>query len=460
MNIREPSSFRDRDAFVYYSDGAVYRWLNMSYKPHYEMFVGSGLYEELLGKGYLIEHHEVAAGEESRTAHMDGSSCSYKLLKPERLRFISYPYEWCFSQLKDAALLTLDIQLLSLVKGMSLKDASAYNVQFKGCRPVFIDSSSFEIYEDGKPWVAYGQFCRHFLVPLLLMKHKDMRLVHLTKSFIDGIPLDLAVKLLPKRSLLSPMTFMNIYMHSGYQSPEKVISSKASGSRLEKGRQIQLLEALHSFISKLQGNSFKSEWSGYANNNSYSEIAGLNKMSIVEEYLRRASPDFIWDIGSNAGKYGIMASKLGMDVLAVDSDIEAVEKCYLSCESSGNERVLPLCADMVNPSPGTGWENMERKTLWARGKPDLVMALALLHHLIICEKITMDMAADFFSRLGRYLIIEFAPVSDKMVSLMLGSKNGEYAEYSIANFEKIFCRYFTIIDSRKIADSERSIYIN
>ena len=178
------SSFRDPSGFLFYRDGELYRQINASYKEDYDRFVRSGLYEKLVSGKLLVTHEEInISAEKPETV--------YKIIKPEKIPFISYPFEWSFSQLKEAALLTLEIEKIALNYGMTLKDANAYNIQFLRGRPIFIDTLSFEKYEEGKPWIAYHQFCKHFLSPISLMKYTDIRLGQLNRIFIDGIPLDL-----------------------------------------------------------------------------------------------------------------------------------------------------------------------------------------------------------------------------------------------------------------------------
>ncbi|MBM4387252.1 MAG: SAM-dependent methyltransferase, partial [Deltaproteobacteria bacterium] len=204
---RHTASFRDPSGFVFSKDGIICRRINRSYKDNYDFLIGSGLYDRLAGDGLLVAHKEVE--------NVDAESGeAYKIIEPDPIPFISYPYEWCFSQLKHAALLTLKIQRLSMDAGMTLKDCSAYNVQFRRGKPVLIDTLSFERYRDGKPWVGYSQFCRHFLAPLALMSKKDVRLGNLLRIFIDGIPLDFAGGLLPWSTFLSFSILSHVHMQA------------------------------------------------------------------------------------------------------------------------------------------------------------------------------------------------------------------------------------------------------
>ena len=204
------SSFRDPDGFLFAAGNILYRQVNLAYRNHYDRLMGSGLFQELGKKDLLISHTETDMARKF-------SHDAYKIIRPEVVPFISYPYEWCFDQLKDAALATLQIQKCALDFGMTLKDASAYNIQFFHGKPKLIDTLSFEIYKEGSPWIAYRQFCQHFLAPLALMSYRDVRLSQLMRIYIDGIPLDLASSLLPFRAFLRPSLWAHIRLHAGMQ---------------------------------------------------------------------------------------------------------------------------------------------------------------------------------------------------------------------------------------------------
>src|SRR6185436_4959816 len=186
------ASFRDPSGFLFSRGGILYRQVNRAYQKEYARLMESGLYEKLVKAGLLIPHVEV---DQPPAVEVD----ALKVIQPDRVPFISYPYEWSFGQLKSAALATLSIQKRALKMGMSLKDASAYNIQFVHGKATLIDTLSFEVYEEGEPWVAYRQFCQHFLAPLALMALKDVRLNQLLRVYIDGVPLDLVSELLPTR---------------------------------------------------------------------------------------------------------------------------------------------------------------------------------------------------------------------------------------------------------------------
>lgn len=448
----EDSSFRDPAAFVFYKDGIVFRQINMVYSDSYEMLMRSGLYRHLTLEKWLVPHEEVSV-ESPRPEKL------YTVIKPDQVYFISYPYEWCFSQLQDAALLTLQIQKEALGKGMALKDASAYNVQFTGCRPVFIDTSSFEIYRENEPWAAYGQFCRHFLSPLLLMSYTDARMNQLFRIFSDGIPLDFTVSALPARAMIRPMVFMNIWLHHRAEKKYGNQAASPGGARLAKKNLEILIDSLYGFVAGLRPKVLKAGWRDYYHNLSYSKAAFSSKKAIVERFLKRIKPEFIWDMGANTGEFSRIAAGMGIKTVSFDMDAEAVEKNYLQCKSESDHKILPLVLDLTNPSPGSGWDNTERKALKARRLPDAVLALALIHHLSISNSLPFGRVAGYFASLCRHLVIEFVHKSDPMAEGMIRGREDVFDEYTAELFEREFIRYFDILEREEVEDSDRIVYL-
>ena len=204
--MRENNSFRDNSGHIFRKNNIVFRQVNGTYKSHYDFLISSGLYQRLTSESLLVAHQEQLIG------NFDVDKNVYKILKPDHINFISHPYSWSFSMLKDAALLTLKVQKIAIEHGMILKDATAFNVQFIGSKPIFIDTLSFEIYDSSSPWNAYRQFCQHFLAPLALMAYTDISLNKFLINYIDGIPLELTVKLLPFRSRLNISLNIHLFL--------------------------------------------------------------------------------------------------------------------------------------------------------------------------------------------------------------------------------------------------------
>jgi len=456
MTSNQPiaASFRDPSGFLFTHQGVLYRQINQSYQANYDCLMESGLYEKLVKKGLLVPHSEV----NQPPAQPD---TAYKVIQPERLDFISYPYEWCFSQLKDAALLTLRIQKLALEAGMSLKDSSAYNIQFRDGKPVLIDTLSFEVYPQGQPWVAYRQFCQHFLAPLALMAYTDVRLSQLLRVYIDGVPLDLAAGLLPGRTRLNLGLLTHIHTHAAAQKryAGREISKEQIKRTVSKTALLGLIESLKSTVRKLTWKPVGTDWADYYQDTNYSEQARQHKLSLVGAFIERIQPKSLWDLGANLGLYSRLASQRGIPTIAFDIDPGAVEQNYLQVKEEKESNLLPLVLDLTNPSPDLGWDNRERLSLVGRGTPEAVMALALVHHLAIANNVPLPMLAEYFSRLGRYLIVEFVPKSDSQVKRLLATREDIFPDYAFEPFEAIFGERFKILAAEQIEDSERKLYL-
>jgi ribosomal protein L11 methylase PrmA len=449
---KDPGSFRDPCGFVFFQDGQIYRQVNDICKKNYDHLIDSGLYQNLVDKGLLITHEEV----DIKNLR---SYKAYKIIKPEPIPFISYPYEWCFSQLKGAALTTLKIQKETLEFGMSLKDCSAYNIQFTKGKPVLVDTLSIEEYREGHPWVAYRQFCQHFLAPLALMSLRDVRLNQLLRVHIDGVPLDLSSSLLPFRTWFVFSLFSHIHLHAGSQKhfADKTVNRKTY--KMGRFSIMGLIDNLENAIKRLKWRPQGTEWADYCKEASYSSDSLQHKKELVAEFLDKLNPKLLWDIGANTGVFSRIASNKGIQTISFDIDPAAVEKNYLECVEKGTTNILPLLLDLTNPSPDIGWENNERLSLVNRGPADTVLALALVHHLIISNNLPLSKIAAFFNRICDSLIIEFIPKSDQKVQKLLSTREDVFPDYTEANFVNEFNRYFTIQSSRKLLGSKRTLYL-
>ena len=446
-------SFRDPSGFVYTRDGTLYRQVNTGFRGAFEGFLASGLYDELARDRLLVPHEQVGL-EHSATAE------AYAVLRPERLAFISYPYEWSFGQLQDAAALTLQIQERALRKGFTLRDSSAYNVQFQGGRPVFIDTLSFEPYEEGKPWAAYKQFCEHFLLPLTLMSSTDIRCGTLLRSYVDGIPLDFGSRLLPRRSWASLSAVLHIHLHAWAQGryAGAAVSSAAKGKSLSHQSLLTLIKNLGTAVQRLSWRPAGTEWADYTCDNNYSDVATRSKRQMVVAHLTDSNARTVWDLGANTGEYSRAARETAAQVVAFDIDPAAVERNYRRVRSEAETGILPLLLDLSNPSPGQGWAGRERLSLEDRGPADALLALALIHHLAIGHNLPLDRIADYLSRLGRLLIIEFVPKSDSQVKRLMLSRPDIFPGYTKEGFEEAFKRHYDIQTINRVEDSERWLY--
>lgn len=447
-----PSSFRDPSGFLFYLNGTVYRQVNNDYREDYEHLINSGLCEKLVDTELLIPHEEVKL-------EIKKNGKAYKIIKPELIEFISYPYEWCFSQLKDAALTTLKIQRKSLEFGMSLKDGSAYNIQFRKGKPIFIDTLSFERYKEGQYWVAYRQFCQHFLVPLALMSYTDVRLNRLLQIYLDGIPLDIASKLLPFRTYFILSLLSHIHLHAKSQKyfADKIIN--ITTHKMSRLSFIGLIENLESTVNNLSWNPKGTEWANYYRDTNYSMNSIQHKKQLLTKFLDSINPTSVWDLGANIGIFSRIASNKGIPTISFDIDPAAVEINYNECIEKGEINILPLVLDLTNPSPNIGWKNEERMSLQERGPADTVFALALIHHLAISNNLPFYKIAEFFIDICDTLIIEFVPKNDSQVKLLLSTRKDIFPDYNQRFFKREFERYFKILKYAKIKDSERTLYL-
>jgi hypothetical protein len=450
MILHEPSSFRDPSGFVFNRDGIFYRQINQSYKSNYTQFVQSGLFKLLVKKRLLVHHEEIKDNVTKET---------FRIIKPEQIPFISYPYEWCFSQLKDAALLTLKIQKKAIEYGMSLKDCSAYNIQFYNGSPIFIDTLSFEKYSEGHPWVAYRQFCQHFLAPLSLMAYKDVRLNQLLRIYIDGIPLDMASKILPFKTYFSLSLLTHIHSHSKSQ---KYFAGKQTNHKTYKMPHtgvLGIIDNLETIINKIKWIPPKTEWDNYYSSMNYAKDSFEHKQRIVSDAINKIQPKCVWDLGANRGVFSRIVSEKGILTISFDMDPACVEKNYLEVRDTKETNILPLIMDLSNPSPDIGWAHSERKSLLNRGPVDTVLALAIIHHLTISNNVPFCKLASFFSKICLWLIIEFIPKNDPQIQKLLSTREDIFQNYTQAFFEKSFLKYFEFLKILPIKNSERLIYL-
>lgn len=418
------------------------------------MLMNSGLYNELINEGYLVKHSE----EKKKV-----DALGWKVIMPEPIPFISYPYEWSFGMLKDAALLTLKIQKIALKHGMSLKDASAFNIQFFKGRPILIDTLSFEEYEEGKPWIAYKQFVEHFLNPLAIMAYTDTKLNRISSVFLDGIPLDVAAHMLPTKSKFNLSLLFHIHAHAKAQ---KKNSNKQLGAKLNKrsfGKRalIGMIDSLESCVRKLSWSPAGTQWEDYyeEDKNNYKSESFKHKASLVKKYVEEAKPKVMWDMGANTGYFSKIGADFGAQVMAFDVDYGAIEKNYRDLKKSDMPNLLPLFSDITNPTPAVGWENQERMSLEDRGPADVFMALALTHHLAITHNMPFSYQASCFAKLGKFVIVEYIEKDDSQVQILLANREDIFNQYTKKDFEEAFEQFFKTRHATPIKGTLRTLYL-
>lgn len=446
-----PSSYRDPSGFIFEKEGVLYRQVNKVFKEDFDLFTSSGCYQHLVESNLLISHQTI---HENLTASAD----HYLTLIPEKISFISFPYEWSSEMLRDAALLTLRLAKESISFGLILKDATPYNIQWHNGNLVFIDTLSFEKYNEAEPWIAYRQFCECFLGPLLLMHYSEMPLQQLQLAYPEGIPLGVIKNLLPRRSRFSLYTYLHIHLHAGIASKNNTNANNRAA--FSKQKLLNLINSLETLIKKLKFPKQKTAWSAY-----YEEAATRNdyleqKKKIISNWVDQLSDiKTAADLGANEGEFSELIAAKGITTIAADSDPYCINNLYLKIKSSGIKNIQPLIVDLSNPSPPIGVNNEERNSFIDRCKADLVLALALIHHLAIGKNIQLEKIACFFSKVGESLIIEFVPKQDEKIKLMLKEKKDIYTLYNEPDFLSAFEKYFTVIKREEIAGTNRILFL-
>jgi ribosomal protein L11 methylase PrmA len=430
---QDPGSFRDRSGYVFLNGDKVVRTIELCYKDDWEYIVKTNFLEEEVRKQYIIEFSEGQL--------VDGS---WKSLNVKPVPFISYPYEWSFSQLKDAALLTLKLQLAALDKGLTLKDASAYNIQYIGPKPIFIDLLSFEILDEGKTWQAYRQFCSHFLAPLAIASKADIRLLQLSRQWIDGIPLDIAWKIIPWKYRFSPGMLMHIFLHAVMQNKyadPRSFKEKKDIKKMNKQKLVDIIVSLECAVNKCVLPKQKTEWADYYNDTNYSDEGTKLKLQIVEDVAKEHKGKLAIDLGANTGRFSRPLAPYFETVISADIDPVAVDVHYNFLKENGPDNILPLVLDLSSPSPSLGWANEERACFSDRCNADFLLSLALCHHLFFTVGAPFQQISSYFAKLLKkegILICEFIPKEDSQVQRMLSSRDDIFEDYTKDLFDQAF----------------------
>ncbi|MFN5136369.1 MAG: hypothetical protein ACK5DG_13735 [Chitinophagaceae bacterium] len=446
---RHPASFRDPSGFVYKKDGIVYRFVSTTYKNDFELLHTSGLYKELVQKQLILPFETVSE------THFNSADW-LATLKPQQVPFLSYANEWSFEHLKDAALTTLAVCRKALSKGMILKDATHYNIQFINGKAVHIDSLSFEKYIDGESWIAYRQFCECFLNPLLLAAYCKLEVHKLMHAYADGVPASLTSSLLPYSTRLNTAILLHVHLQA------KMAKGKASAQQQTKkisSRDVfNILQHLEGCIQKLQLKESSSTWNNYYDETIISKNYLEAKKKLVKEWLEELKYESVADFGANEGEFSKLCNTDAL-VVATDFDNNCIESFYKSIKQNKITNILPLVLDLTQPTPATGWNNAEQISFLNRYKFDLGLALALVHHLAIGKNVPLTMIAELLRNCCKTLIIEFVPKDDPKVQEMLSARKDIFNKYSKEDFELAFSEYFSIIKKATIPHSNRTLYL-
>jgi hypothetical protein len=457
----EPGSFRDRNGRVFYGPDAVYRTLSAQAFKEWENLTGKAFFKKYHADGRIVSTEQVSLELEKLPFEILGEEVNF--LKHDKIPFLSYPYEWSFGMLKDIALFQLELISSALEEDMILKDSSAYNFQWDGSRPVFIDIPSFETLRPGEPWVGYRQFCQMFLYPLFLQAYKDVPFHPWIRGDIEGMEVEHFNKLMSFRDLFRPGVFTNAFLHSKFQTKYSQSNKNIKHSLQQIGFYKQLISRnvnkLNKIVSKLKWSRKKSQWSDYSETHNYDDRDFKEKTAFVEQVINSENRwSLVWDLGCNTGFFSRIASKNAEYTISMDADHMAVEQLYQNLKQEKNRSILPLCMSLNNPSPDQGWRGQERKNLLLRGAPDLTLCLALVHHMVITANIPLEEFVKWLAGLGTSLIIEFVTKDDEMVKTLLRNKIDQYADYEIDFFERCLNSSFKVIQKAALQNGTRFLY--
>ena len=453
----EPASFRDPAARVLRHEGQILRYLTSAALRNFEALSATRFYREFTGSGRLVAT-ELATS--SQTLPL--SDPWVAVLRHQTIPVVSYPYEWCFSMLQDAALLQLDLQVAALDEGMTLKDATPFNIQWIGTRPVFIDIGSFKAAEPGEPWAGYRQFCEMFLYPLFLQAYKDIPFHPWLRGSLEGVEAGHINNLMSARDRLRPGVFTHVYLLSKVQSRYEATQRNVRKELRSAGFSAIMVKhnvlGMRRIVERLTWRRARSTWSNYVDCNTYEEADRERKKRFILRAAASVNRSCVWDLGCNTGEYSRAVSEYADLVVAVDADHLAVEHLYHALKTEQDSTILPLVGNLTDPSPGLGWRHRERQTLDARSRPDLILALALIHHLAIGRNVPLPELVAWFASFEADLVIEFVAPEDAMVEQLLRNRDELDFGYTRDHFEACVAEHFVVAETEGLQSGTRTLY--
>jgi ribosomal protein L11 methylase PrmA len=452
----DAGSYRDPSGRVFVLEDRVLRTVAPRAAADFEFVRSTGVLQSLIAEGSVIAEEPVAPSQLPR-----GFNDARYVLQHPKLPFISYPYEWCFTALKRAALLHLDIQIRCLQQNVTLSDASAYNIQFLGPKPIFIDSLSFRRYHDGEFWIGHKQFCEQFLNPLLIRALLGVPHNAWYRGGLEGIPTTDLNRILPLRRKLSWNVLTNVVMQASFQGSATGghHAEMPAGARFPRTALQRMLDRLRKWISGLlPADRGKTVWGDYAHQTSYAAEETDRKRALVAEFAASVRPRMIWDIGCNTGDYAKAALETGAGyAVGFDFDQGALDAAFVRAESESLS-FLPLFLDLANPTPSQGWGERERRGLTDRASADAILALALLHHLAIGRNIPLEEVVGWLVGLAPHGVIEFVPKSDPMVRRLLRMREDIFDDYTEQAFIGHLQSQARVVRSVTVSQTDRKLF--
>ncbi|HEU4425806.1 MAG TPA: class I SAM-dependent methyltransferase [Pilimelia sp.] len=480
----EPGSFRDPANRVFYAGDLVLRGLGPSAAEDWEALAATDFFPAMVAAGKICHTEPIdparlaGATDVDAAAGVDAGELAgwATVLRHERIPYVSYPYEWSFSMLRDAALLHLEILLAALGEGITTKDGSAYNLQWRGSAPVFIDVGSFERLRDGEPWAGYRQFCQTMLYPLLLQAHLDVAFQPWLRAQVDGIEPGQVRRLFGGLRRFKAGVFKHVHLHDAVQARFSATTTESARADLRaagfsRELTVATVRALAKLVRRLDWQPPATGWTGYQATCTYSDADRARKGEFVARALRAARASggamasardlaLVLDLGANDGTYSRLAAEHARCVVAVESDAAVVDRLYRRLRDEGQERILPLVMDLANPSPGVGWRGRERAAFDRRPVADAVLALALVHHLAIGRNVPLPEVLDWLAGLGRRLVVEFVDPADPMAQRLLANKPaGLFPDYHREAFERALAERFTVAAREELPSGTRTLYL-
>jgi len=452
MNISlQPISYKDPSGYIIKREEGYYRYVTRDYALEFEHLISSGLYKTLIDEYLLIPHREIEDKEAGKNF--------YKVLFPQQIELITYPFEWTYSQWQEMVLTFLRINQIALEHGMILKDATPYNFVFVEGECILLDSLSFRFFKDGDPWIAYRQFCEEILGPLSLMRYNDPSWARLQQSSMRGLPLIFISNQLPLRSWFNTVCLLHIHLHAKFQGRKE--KTKQTHAGFSKQKLNILFDLLKNTITKwdrpLNG---KSIWDHYYETDIEDPNYLTDKTACINQWLSELNPNSTIDLGANTGKFSFLAAQYSKQVIAVESDMNCMEEIRKGCHQKKINTINTIVADITEPSPALGWDNAEKTALLQRLNGDVLMALALVHHLCLSKNIPLDFIAKAFADIStRYVIVEFIPKEDSKAKLLLQQREDIFTKYTEAHFVKYFETHFRLVDSFSPAASARKLFL-
>ena len=463
MNQANYISYKDTAARVVLKEGIYCRYIFNEYKKEYDNLMQSGLYEALKSKGYLISHSEL---------EYDGSDTNvYKQLLPEQIHFQSYPFCWSYTQWRKAIIAYLEINKIALNYGMLLKDATPFNFYSKEGRAVLLDTSSFIFFKEGAPWLAYKQFCSEFLSPIALMHYNGQIWSGMVKANLKGMPLSFVSKQLPLKSWFNLSCLLHIHLHAKYANTEgSVEEENKSKSKVKEGftkeKLVSLIDMILGTVKKWkQAYNINKHWHNYYEKDIESPIYLNQKEEIIKNWLTRLKPKTVIDLGANTGRFSFLAAKQVEQVISIESDYNCVDAIENAIDTGSVKNIVVGQMDLSETTPNFGVLEKEYSSIFKRVSnihlsPSLVMGLAIVHHLHITNYLSFGQIAEILAKFNsKYLIIEFVPIQDSKVQLLIKNKQRDFSSYTQEKFTAALMQYFKLVEVKKMGDTDRELLL-